>query len=98
MREEKRYLIANKFSFFRYIVITMLRWLAADIEIKNPYSKKPFRLNSYSHKGYWFYGKAREEGTTNSLKRLVSNGDVVIEIGGHIGFLICPPKICINLS
>jgi len=87
MKEQTKNLIATKFSFLRYLVLSILRWFAVDIEMKNPYSKKPFRLNSYNHKGYWFYGKAREEGTTNSLKRLVTNGDTVIEVGGHIGFL-----------
>ena len=87
MREEKRHLIATRFSVLRYFVIWMLRRFPVDMHIKNPYSKKRFRLNTYNHKGYWFYGKAREEGTTNSLKRLIKNGDVVIEVGGHIGFL-----------
>jgi hypothetical protein len=76
VREQTKHLIATKFTFLRYFVILILRWFTVDFKIKNPYSKKPFRLNSYNHKGYWFYGKAREEGTTNSLKRLVKKGDV----------------------
>jgi FkbM family methyltransferase len=87
MKEQTKTLIATKFSFLRYIVLSILRRFAVDIKMKNPYSKKPFHLNVYNHKGYWFYGKARESDTTNSLKRLVKNGDAVIEVGGHIGFL-----------
>ena len=55
--------------------------------IKNPFSDLPFHLLSYTHKGYWFYGKHREIETMQRLARLVYKGDTVFEIGGHIGYL-----------
>ena len=39
------------------------------------------------HKGYWFYGRRREHESMSLFSRLVSPGDRVIEIGGHIGYI-----------
>ena len=87
MRERTKNFIATRFPLVRYLVLSILKRIAVDFEMKNPYSRKPFLLNLYSHAGYWFYGKAREEDTSNSLKKLITNDDIVIEVGGHIGFL-----------
>ena len=45
------------------------------------------RLNSFSHKGYWFHGKNRERTTIESFYRVIRPGQTVIEVGGHIGYL-----------
>jgi FkbM family methyltransferase len=45
------------------------------------------RLNSFSHKGYWFHGKNRERATIESFYRVIRPGQTVIEVGGHIGYL-----------
>lgn len=58
-----------------------------DITIKNPYSKRRIKLNLYKHKGYWFFSGSREQATINSFKKLISKGDLVIEVGAHIGFI-----------
>ena len=44
------------------------------------------RLHSFRHKGYWFYGRAREAETLEMLQRLLVPGDCVVEAGGHIGY------------
>jgi FkbM family methyltransferase len=45
------------------------------------------RLHRFRHKGYWFYGRAREEHIMQAFARLVRPGDTVIELGGHIGYV-----------
>ncbi|MEJ8560703.1 FkbM family methyltransferase [Yoonia sp. GPGPB17] len=57
------------------------------MKITNPFSGLPFHLLSYTHKGYWFYGKHRETATMQRLARLTGRGDTVFEVGGHIGYL-----------
>ena len=57
------------------------------ITITNPFSGLPFRLLSYTHKGYWFYGKHRESATMHRLAKMTRRGDILFEVGGHIGYL-----------
>lgn len=76
---------ANK--LLRAIALPLLRKRDRPITITNPFSKMPFHLMSYTHKGYWFYGKHRESETMQRLGRLVRRDDIVFEVGGHIGFL-----------
>lgn len=70
----------------RKIILQLLKLTAKDITIKHHYTLKPFNLNSYNHKGYWYYGKKREEQTVNVFKKWISSGNYVLEIGGHIGY------------
>jgi FkbM family methyltransferase len=74
-------------KYLRAIVIYFLKITSRDLSMKNPYSNKKIILNSYLHKGYWYFQRYREEKTINSIKKIVNNGDNVIEIGGHIGFI-----------
>ena len=71
----------------RSIALPVLRRIDTPITITNPFSGLPFRLLSYTHKGYWFYGKHRETATMQRLARMTRRGDIVFEVGGHIGFL-----------
>lgn len=45
------------------------------------------RLHSFKHKGYWFFGRKREQQTMDLLPRLIRPTDQVIEVGGHIGYI-----------
>lgn len=45
------------------------------------------RLHRFRHKGYWFYGRAREEQIMRTFAALTSKGDTVIELGAHIGYI-----------
>ena len=74
-------------KYLRGIVIYVLKISARDVSMKNPYSNEKISLNSYRHKGYWYFRSYREEETINSIKKIVKGGDSVIEIGGHIGFI-----------
>ena len=84
---EKTKALIARITPLRWIVLKLLRMLRNDLVIKNPYSRKPFKINSYFHKGYWYFGVNREQATVESTKKLVFEGDLVIEVGGHIGFL-----------
>jgi FkbM family methyltransferase len=45
------------------------------------------RLHSFKHKGYWYRGTARERDTMIAFAQLVKPGDIVIEVGAHIGYI-----------
>lgn len=46
-----------------------------------------FRLNSFRHKGYWFHGRRREMETMRLFREIIRPSDVVVEVGGHIGYI-----------
>lgn len=46
------------------------------------------RLNFLKNKGCWWHGRNRECANLETAARLISAGQTVIEIGGHIGELI----------
>lgn len=48
---------------------------------------KKVRLHRFKHKGYWFHGRGREETIMRSFAALINEGDTVIELGGHIGYI-----------
>jgi FkbM family methyltransferase len=58
-----------------------------DVTITHHWTGDRLRLHSFRHKGYWYHGFRRERSTMISLARLLGCGDVVIEAGGHIGYL-----------
>ena len=74
-------------KYLRGVILYLLKITSHDVSIKNPYSNQKMCLNSYRHKGYWYFGRYREEETINSIKKIVKSGDSVIEVGGHIGFI-----------
>lgn len=78
-------LAANR--FLRALALPVLQKCDRPITITNPFSGLPFHLRSYTHKGYWFYGRHRERDTMQRLAGLTHSGDIVFEIGGHIGYL-----------
>jgi FkbM family methyltransferase len=70
----------------RKIVLYILKILKFDFKLKHHYTGFNFLLNSYHHKGYWYYGSKREHSTIEKFFRIIQKGDYVIEIGGHIGY------------
>jgi FkbM family methyltransferase len=58
-----------------------------DINIRHHWTGEPFRLHSFRHKGYWWYGRKREPRTMALFANLVNAGDVVFDIGSHIGYV-----------
>ena len=83
-------LIKNKIAaimLVRFVFLKVLKLFSRDIKIKNPYTGDNLILNNYRHKGYWFYGKSRERETMEMFANRIKKGDVVFEVGGHIGFI-----------
>jgi FkbM family methyltransferase len=70
----------------RKLVLKALKATAFDTSIKHHFTNYKFLLNTYSHKGYWYYGKKREEETIDVFQKWVHKNDYVLEIGGHIGY------------
>lgn len=70
----------------RNIALKILKATAFDIKIKHHLTRYKFLLNTYHHKGYWYYGKKRKENTIKAFKSLIKPHSFVLEIGGHIGY------------
>jgi predicted methyltransferase len=72
--------------FVRFLFLKIIKIFAFDTKITNPWTRGVL-LNTYRHKGYWYYGRSREQETMEIFGKYIKKGDVVIEIGGHIGFI-----------
>jgi FkbM family methyltransferase len=70
----------------RHILLFILKYLKFDFKLKHHYTGFSFVLNSYYHKGYWYWGLKREYSTIQNFYKIIKNGDYVIEVGGHIGY------------
>ena len=73
-------------GIIRKISLKILKATAFNTTIKHHFTKRRFLLNTYNHKGYWFYGSKREEETINVFQKWIKKDDYVLEIGGHIGY------------
>lgn len=71
----------------RSVAFPLMRQFDFPITIKNPFSDLRFHLLSFTHKGYWFYGRYRERDSMARCARQIRQGDSVFEVGGHIGYL-----------
>jgi hypothetical protein len=47
----------------RKIILFILKNIKFDFKLKHHYTGFNFLLNSYYHKGYWYYGSKREYST-----------------------------------
>ncbi|RZJ70850.1 FkbM family methyltransferase [Flavobacterium sp.] len=73
-------------GLLRKTALKILKTTAFDTAITHHFTKRKFFLNSYNHKGYWYYGANREGDTISIFQKWVKPGDYVLEIGGHIGY------------
>jgi FkbM family methyltransferase len=72
----------------REIVLRVLKTFnPGTIKIRHPFTRRPFYLDAYKHKGYWYQGKKTEQSTFDFFKSMISETDTVIEVGGHIGYM-----------
>ncbi len=85
MSHLKKFLI--NLSMLRFVLIPVLKKLNFEFRWKHDLTKKPFYLQSYYHKGYWFYGQNREKDELDFFHKLIGKGDNVLEVGTHIGYL-----------
>jgi FkbM family methyltransferase len=58
-----------------------------NMHITHHYTGEKILIHSFKHKGYWYHGKNRERETMMSFQKLLKQGDTVIEVGGHIGYI-----------
>ena len=77
----------SRLPLLRSIALKLLILISRDITIANPYTGDRLLVNMYRHKAYWYFGRSRERATMERFKSLISRGDTVVEIGGHIGFI-----------
>ena len=74
-------------SMLRFFLIPVLKKLNFDFRWKHDLTSRPFYLQSYYHKGYWFYGQNREKDELDFFQKFIVRGDNVLEVGTHIGYL-----------
>lgn len=58
-----------------------------DITIRHHYTREKIRLHSFRHKGYWAHGRSREKFSMRLYPPLIRQGDLIVEVGGHIGYI-----------
>ena len=73
--------------FLRLLIIPLLNLFNFKFKWKHDITKRPFYLETFKHKGYWYYGKKREQSEIDVFYKLVKKGDKVLEVGTHIGYI-----------
>lgn len=81
----KKFLASS--NLLRFIFIPILKKLNFQFRWRHDLTNRPFYLESYFHKGYWYYGVNREKEAIAFFKKYINYGDNVIEVGAHIGYL-----------
>lgn len=72
----------------RRLVLPLLRRLnPGEIRIRHHWTRDRVVLDAFKHKSYWYRGKRREQATMLRFAELITPGDWVIEVGGHIGYV-----------
>ena len=72
----------------RSFIIPFLKKLnLGNIHIKHHYTGTKFKLDAFTHKGYWYHGKNREKVQMDIFKMIINEGDTVFELGAHIGYI-----------
>ena len=71
----------------RKIVIKLLKkFNPGIIKIRHHLTKKPFYLDAFLHKGYWYYGTRREKETIHLFSEILPDCSFAIDIGSNIGY------------
>jgi FkbM family methyltransferase len=71
----------------RFVLRFLRRVNPGDLTIRHHYTKGRLKLHSFRHRGYWYFGKRREHETMCLFKQIISDGDFVVDVGGHIGYM-----------
>jgi FkbM family methyltransferase len=77
----------NENRLLRSIGLPLLKALNRDISIRHHWPGRKIKLNLFAHKGYWFHGRRREAEEMSAIRAMISTGDSVVEVGGHIGYI-----------
>ena len=76
----------SSLSFLRILIIPVLKFFNFKFKWKHDVTNRPFYLESFKHKGYWYYGKNREQNELDAFFSLIKKGNKVLEVGTHIGY------------
>ena len=71
----------------RFIIPLLKKLNLGNIHIRHHYTGSKFKLDAFIHKGYWYHGKNREKVQMDIFRALINEGDTVIELGAHIGYI-----------
>lgn len=75
-------------KYLRSVALPLLKKFSFDAKIKHHWvPNTKFKLNTFKHKGYWYHGKSREHETMMIFRDLIKENNVVVEVGGHIGYI-----------
>ena len=78
----------SEIKLLRRIALPIIRLFDFDFSMTHPWVKGfRIRLNSFLHKGYWYFRRDRERQTMNLFGELIGSGAHVVEVGGHIGYI-----------
>lgn len=78
----------SKNRMLRKLLIPIMKKInPGTIKIKHQFTGLPFFLHSFKHKGYWYHGKNREKNSMTLFSHIINTSNMVIEVGGHIGYL-----------
>lgn len=78
----------HKNRLLRKIILPIFsRINPGNIFITHHYTGDRLLIHSFRHKGYWYHQREREKNSMLLFKKLINNGDTVIEVGGHIGYI-----------
>jgi FkbM family methyltransferase len=78
----------SQLSFVRRTFIPLFRLLnPGDITIRHHWTGDRIVVHSFRHKGYWFHGRERERNSMAICAKLIRDGDLVFDVGGHIGYM-----------
>lgn len=74
-------------KLLRFFFIPLLKKINFEFKWQHDITKRNFYLQTFNHKGYWYYGKKRDLEEYNLYKKMIHSGQSVLEIGTHIGYL-----------
>lgn len=77
----------NENRLLRSIGLPLLKVLNRDIVIRHRWVDRKVKLSLFTHRGYWYHGRHREAEEIDAIRALISHGDTVVEVGGHIGYI-----------
>ncbi len=78
----------SEIKLFRRLALPFIKIFAFDFSMAHPWVQGyKILLNSFLHKGYWYFGRDRERKTMVLFGELIENGAHVVEVGGHIGYI-----------
>lgn len=72
----------------KWLALKVMRSISFDFKIKHHWVKnRKITVHSFQHKNYWWHGRNREHDDMVSIQNILKNGDTVLEVGAHIGYL-----------